>query len=124
MTAPIGGIGEALRGAAPLQDPATGIRRGAPSGAPGIDGIAPIEVPVLRGSEAPSFGDTLNAMLTQVSDLNATSRDYVQAFLRGEPVELHQVMAAAEESGIAIELLIQVRNKFLEAYRTVMNMTT
>jgi flagellar hook-basal body complex protein FliE len=31
-------------------------------------------------------------------------------------------MAATEEAGIALEMLIEVRNKFTEAYRTVINM--
>jgi flagellar hook-basal body complex protein FliE len=46
----------------------------------------------------------------------------MQRFMRGEPVELHQVMAAAEESGIALEMLVELRNKFTEAYRTLVNM--
>ena len=44
------------------------------------------------------------------------------AFVNGEPVELHQVMAAAEEAGISLEMLVEVRNKVTEAYRTVINM--
>jgi flagellar hook-basal body complex protein FliE len=39
-------------------------------------------------------------------------------------VELHQVMAASEEAGIAIELLVEMRNKLTDAYRTVMNTQT
>jgi flagellar hook-basal body complex protein FliE len=108
MTAPIAGLG----GLARAQDIA------------GPDGPKAIQVPVLREPEGASFADTLKQTLTQVTELSETSRDYVQAFLRGEPVELHQVMAASEEAGIAIDLLIQVRNKFLEAYKTVMTMAT
>ena len=46
----------------------------------------------------------------------------IQAFLRGDQVELHQVMAATEEAGIALEMLIEIRNKFTDAYRTLINM--
>jgi flagellar hook-basal body complex protein FliE len=45
-----------------------------------------------------------------------------EAFLRGEPVELHEVMAATEEAGIALEMLIEIRNKVTDAYRTIINM--
>jgi flagellar hook-basal body complex protein FliE len=31
-------------------------------------------------------------------------------------------MAAAEEAGIAVEMLVEVRNKLIEAYRTLTNM--
>ncbi|MDX2185066.1 MAG: flagellar hook-basal body complex protein FliE [Gemmatimonadaceae bacterium] len=111
MTAPINGV-DLLARARALQEV-----QGASEG-------KAISVPVLREPQGASFGDTLTQALNQVSDAGQTSRDYVQAFLRGEPVELHQVMAASEEAGIAIDLLIQVRNKFLEAYKTVMNMST
>ena len=42
--------------------------------------------------------------------------------MRGEAVELHQVMAATEEAGIAVEMLVELRNKFTEAYRSVIAM--
>jgi flagellar hook-basal body complex protein FliE len=108
MTAPNAGLGGPPR----------------PQEVAGLDGPKAIQVPVLREAPGTSFADTLKQTLSQVTELSETSRDYVQAFLRGEPVELHQVMAASEEAGIAIDLLIQVRNKFLEAYKTVMTMTT
>jgi flagellar hook-basal body complex protein FliE len=69
-----------------------------------------------------SFGDTLKSALNEVSSAQDTAADKVQAFLRGEPVELHEVMAATEEAGIALEMLIEVRNKFTDAYRTIINM--
>jgi flagellar hook-basal body complex protein FliE len=77
------------------------------------------------GSQAPggtSFGDTLRQAIEKVSEAQENSAAHVGAFLRGEHVELHQVMAATEEAGIALEMLIEVRNKFTEAYRTVINM--
>ena len=69
-----------------------------------------------------SFGDTLKRALGEVSATQDAAQDQMGAFLRGEPVELHQVMASAEEAGIALEMLIEIRNKFTEAYRTVINM--
>jgi flagellar hook-basal body complex protein FliE len=33
----------------------------------------------------------------------------VQRFVNGEPVELHQVMAKAEEASISLELMIESR---------------
>lgn len=82
-----------------------------------------VSVPVLREPAGASFGDTLKSAISQVSESADKSRDYTQAFLRGEPVELHQVMAAAEEAGLAVDLLIQVRNKVLDAYKTIMSMS-
>jgi flagellar hook-basal body complex protein FliE len=74
------------------------------------------------GAGGPSFGDTLTQAINQVSDAQDRSSDMVQKFLRGDPVELHQVMAASEEAGIALEMMIELRNKVTEAYRTLINM--
>jgi flagellar hook-basal body complex protein FliE len=75
------------------------------------------------GSEGgPSFGDTLKQAIGGVQASQDNAADYVGKFLRGENVELHQVMAATEEAQLSLELMIELRNKFTEAYRTVINM--
>jgi flagellar hook-basal body complex protein FliE len=61
------------------------------------------------GTGGPSFGDTLTKAINQVSEAQDTSSDLVQRFMRGDPVELHQVMAASEEAGIALEVMIATR---------------
>ena len=73
------------------------------------------------GSEGASFGDALKHALNDVSDLQGESKEMIGAFLRGEPVELHQVMAASEEASISLEVLVEIRNKLTDAYRSVMN---
>ena len=71
----------------------------------------------------PSFADVFKHAINDASALQGESQDLIAAFLRGEPVELHQVMAASEEAAISIELLVEIRNKLTEAYRSVMNMS-
>ena len=79
-------------------------------------------MPLHGAEDGPSFADTLEKALGQVSDLQTDAQDAISAFLRGDPVEVHEVMAATEEAGIALEMLIEVRNKLTEAYRSVINM--
>jgi flagellar hook-basal body complex protein FliE len=74
-------------------------------------------------TDGPSFGDTLKRALGEVSSAQDTAQDSIQRFTRGEPVELHQVMAAAEEAQLSLEMLVELRNKVLDAYKTVMNMS-
>ncbi|MBX3174825.1 MAG: flagellar hook-basal body complex protein FliE [Gemmatimonadaceae bacterium] len=69
-----------------------------------------------------SFADSLTKAINGVSQQQDTATDTLQAFLRGDDVELHRVMAATEEAQIALEMLIEVRNKFTEAYRTLTTM--
>lgn len=100
MSTPIGGIGQI--GGARLDG--GGIR---------LDAFAPGES---------SFANTLKQAIGDISNLQEEATDAIGAFVRGEPVELHQVMAAVEEAGIALDLLIELRNKVTDAYRTVINM--
>jgi flagellar hook-basal body complex protein FliE len=106
-----------------MAGPIQGIGAGG-IGTPGIQGIdrGGVGIPVGRPTNGPSFADTLEKALGEVSELQGEARDAISAFLRGDPVEIHEVMAATEEAGIALEMLIEVRNKLTEAYRTVINM--
>ena len=74
-------------------------------------------------SGGPSFGDVFKKALDDTSNLQTDAQNTISAFLRGEPVELHQVMAASEEASISLELLVEVRNKLTEAYRSIMNVS-
>jgi flagellar hook-basal body complex protein FliE len=75
-----------------------------------------------KEGESASFADVFKKALNDASDLQSQAQDLIGAFVRGEPVDLHQVMSAAEEANISLELLVEIRNKLTEAYRTVMNL--
>ena len=77
---------------------------------------------VLANTNDASVGESSTEKPAFVSALQDEAKDAIGAFLRGEPVELHQVMAATEEAGIALEMLIEIRNKITDAYRAVINM--
>ena len=79
------------------------------------------QVPVIADGEG-SFGNTLTKALNEISDTRDKASDLTQRFANGENVELHQVMAATEEAGLALDMLIELRNKAVEAYRSVMSM--
>lgn len=82
--------------------------------------IRPINQQEVSGG--PSFADSLKQAIGGVQQSQDTASDYVGKFMRGENVELHQVMAATEEAQLSLQMLIELRNKFADAYRTVINM--
>lgn len=96
-------------------------QRVAAFGIPGGDGARPVPL-VPEGQEPGGFGDALVKAINEVSAAGEASSEVTQRFLRGENVELHQVMAASAEAGIAVDVLIELRNKVIDAYRTVMQM--
>jgi flagellar hook-basal body complex protein FliE len=73
-------------------------------------------------ANGPSFGDQLKKVLNEASATQDRATDYMQKFVNGDPVELHDVMAATEEAGITLQLLVDLRNKLTDAYRTIVNM--
>ncbi|MEO7362308.1 MAG: flagellar hook-basal body complex protein FliE [Gemmatimonadaceae bacterium] len=79
-------------------------------------------VPLMPDPKDSAFGNTLTRFLNEASDAGAASADLTQRFASGENVELHKVMAASEEAGIALDLVIELRNKAVDAYRTIVNM--
>lgn len=111
MTAPIGGFGGPSSAYGPKR---LGLDIAGENGLSGLSSSQP--------AGGPSFGDTLKRALNDVSATQDVSQDYIQRFVRGEPVELHQVMAAAEEASISLEMLVELRNKLTDAYKTVMQL--
>ena len=81
-------------------------------------------IPLGEEISGPSFKDTLANALNDVNSIQTEAKDVISAFVRGDPVEIHEVMAASEEAAISLELLVEMRNKLTEAYRTIMNMQT
>jgi flagellar hook-basal body complex protein FliE len=109
MTVPIGGFGGPSGVGGPRR---IGLDIG------GEGGLGGLQAP----KDGPSFGDQLKRALGEVSSQQDNAQDYLQRFVRGEPVELHQVMASAEEASISLEMLVELRNKLMDAYKTVVNM--
>ena len=87
--------------------------------------VSPLErggIPLGPERTGPSFGDAMKQALGDISQLQTDAKDIIAAFVRGDAVEIHDVMAAVEEASISLELLVEIRNKLTEAYRTVINM--
>ena len=74
-------------------------------------------------SSASDFSTMLKNAVDGVNGMQLESKDAKQRFEMGDPsLSLAQVMLTKEKAGIAFEATVQVRNKVLEAYKTIMNM--
>ena len=70
-----------------------------------------------------SFADQLQKAVQEVDSLQTTRQEMVEGMVSGQVTEVHDVMIAAQESQLAFELLLEVRNKLLESYQEIMNMS-
>ncbi|MDX1707751.1 MAG: flagellar hook-basal body complex protein FliE [Desulfobacterales bacterium] len=69
-----------------------------------------------------SFGTMLARSLDEVNQLHAAGEDAVLKLAAGEHKDIHQTMIAMEKADVAFQLLMQVRNKIIAAYETIMRM--
>lgn len=74
------------------------------------------------GSESENFADMLKNNLDKVNEKQLSSEELSQKFLRGEDVEIHEVMIASEEARISLQMAVQIRNKLVEAYQELNRM--
>ncbi|PJG60607.1 flagellar hook-basal body complex protein FliE [Aeromonas cavernicola] len=69
------------------------------------------------------FGQLLQQALSNVNEMQGAANDLRTRFDTGDKsVDLAEVMIAGQKSSIAFEATVQVRNKVVDAYKTIMNM--
>lgn len=72
---------------------------------------------------AGSFANVLKQGLDQVSQAQQRAADLAAQFERGAPgVELPQVMLEMQKASVSFRAVVEVRNKLVDAYQTIMNM--
>ncbi|MGI6330706.1 MAG: flagellar hook-basal body complex protein FliE [Zhaonellaceae bacterium] len=69
-----------------------------------------------------NFGEVLHKKLQEVNQLQLRSDELTQQLIAGGEVELHDVMLAAEQANLALQLTVQIRNKLVEAYQELSRM--
>jgi flagellar hook-basal body complex protein FliE len=94
---------------------------------PGVGGVggvgAPGAGPNAVGGVDNGFANLLKQGIESVNKTQATAADLSSKFERGvKGVELPQVMLEMQKANVSFRALTEVRNKFIEAYREVMNM--
>ncbi len=69
--------------------------------------------------EGQTFAATLKEFLSDVNTLQKTAAQQAEKFIAGEPVQLHDVMIAAEKAKVSMELLLEIRNRAIDLYREI-----
>ena len=87
-----------------------------PSGVPQTDASL--------GKPAPgsAFGDTLREAVSEVDNLNLDARYKVSSLVEGSGADVHDAMIAVEKADLSFQLMLQVRNKVVQAYQQIAGM--
>lgn len=67
-----------------------------------------------------SFGDMLNQAVQQLSEQEKVVGELNDSFIRGETVDVHQLLINAERLSLGLDMTVQIRNKVVEAYQDIM----
>jgi flagellar hook-basal body complex protein FliE len=67
-----------------------------------------------------SFADVLKDSISEVNRLQQKADASITQLATGGKADLHETMIAMEEASISFKLMMQVRNKIVEAYQEVM----
>ncbi len=74
------------------------------------------ELEPVRSGGAAGFGGALADALGQVDSLSKRVGEQVQDLATGEPVALHDIMMSMGKSETAFNLMLEVRNKLVDAW--------
>jgi flagellar hook-basal body complex protein FliE len=68
------------------------------------------------------FADIIKSTIEQVNQSQNSGEQAIEQLNTGKAESLHEVMIAVEEADISLKMLVQMRNKALQAYEEVMRM--
>jgi flagellar hook-basal body complex protein FliE len=77
--------------------------------------------PAAEQGEMP-FKDILKNLVDKVASLQKDADVSLQGLVTGETTDIHNVAIKMEEAGVAFDLMMEVRNKLLEAYQEISKM--
>lgn len=90
----------------------------------GNQGLSPqVEKSGARADESrESFDNILKKFVTDVNSLQIQADELQNKLATGEVTDIHDVMIAVEKANLSMELMLEIRNKIIEAYQEIMRM--
>lgn len=80
--------------------------------------------PEAPAAGAPSFADLLGQAVNKVSETQNSANQLATAFEMGQGgVDLTEVMIASQKASVSFQAMTQVRNKLVQAYQDIMQMS-
>ena len=93
-----------------------------------IKGVSgPLPMPPVNGQSTSAalskgFGDLLAGAIGEVDKLQQEVDQSAEALAAGRSADVHNTMIALQKADVSFQLLMQIRNKVVSAYETVMRM--
>jgi flagellar hook-basal body complex protein FliE len=78
--------------------------------------------PLTSSDSGEGFSGVLANALQQVNQLNGGAEQQIGSLLKGGNTDVSSVMIAVEKADVAFQLMMQVRNKIVNAYQDIEKM--
>jgi len=88
-----------------------------------LTGIEPKKAQGDQSAEGVSFGSVLKDAITDINKLQNDADKAIAKVQLEDAGSIHDAMIALEKAGISFQVMMQVRNKILDAYQEVMRMS-
>ena len=86
-----------------------------------------LQVPEIRKPAGPGveksgsgFGEILKDAISTVNELQKQSDQEIQKYMTGESQDLHAAVIAMQNADLSFQMMMQVRNKIVQAYQEIM----
>jgi flagellar hook-basal body complex protein FliE len=83
---------------------------------------ADIDTTPAGATDGGKFLETLQQSIDQAEGAQGDAATQVAQLLNGKGADLHSAMIAVEKADLSFQLMMQVRNKIVQAYQTISNM--
>ena len=84
-------------------------------------GMTPPAAPP-AGGDSVTFSDILRKSVDEVNTLQTQANTAIHELVAGRNKNIHETMLTIERADTSLKMMMQVRNKILEAYREIMRM--
>jgi flagellar hook-basal body complex protein FliE len=89
------------------------------SGIPQLGQATAVVEPGKAAGEGSSFASQLQSAFDHIEKLHADADQQIAGLVSGQGEDIHKVMIAVEKANLSFQLMMQVRNKIVQAYRDV-----
>lgn len=86
-----------------------------------IPDLAPLQPAITKQPEG-AFLDTLKSAIKEADKLGTDASQQVTSLLSGTGGDVHSAMIAVEKADLSFQMIMQVRNKIVQAYQEVSRM--
>ncbi len=86
-----------------------------------LDNFTQNQTPKLEKPTA-SFSEILEDSINKVGQLEKDANEQTEKLVKMEGQDIHNTMIAVEKADLSFQLMMQIRNKIIDAYQEIMRM--